>query len=77
MRFDIFGREVEVISRAGQWQVYYIGSEGKKRTCDDIVLPADLAAAEIPTYLADLCHEWATAEHGVVKLMGEPNTDEA
>ena len=77
MRLDVFGREIEVVSREGRWQVYYIGAEGKKRLCDDISIPAELPREEIPTYVADLCHEWAKPGSDSVRLLKRPDTHEA
>lgn len=59
MRLDVFGKLVEAQFREGQWMVFYIGEEGKKRPAHDLVIPAEIREAEIPKYLADLCHEWA------------------
>ena len=61
MVFDVFGRQVIVQREGEQWAVFYAGADGKKRIARDIVIPAELGAAEVERYLADLCHEWATA----------------
>ena len=61
MTFDVFGRYVLVQRENERWAVFYTGVDGKKRTAQDIVIPAVLAAGEVEGYLGDLCHEWATA----------------
>lgn len=68
MKFRIFARKtVEVIRRDGQWLVYDLGNEGKKRAANDIVIPASINESELSEYLADIFHEWATAEHDEIK----------
>lgn len=69
MRLDVFGREVEVVRRLDEWQVFYPGNEGKKRPALDIFVPAELLEQEILQYIADLCHEWATPQHPEVRIL--------
>lgn len=63
MKFDVFGRVVEVLRAGDRWSAYYLGGEGKRRPARDIVIPSDLDEPEIRRYLDDLCHEWATPEN--------------
>jgi len=69
IRFDVFGRQVQVVRAAGRWRAYYPGQEGKRRPADDIVIPADTAESALERYLADLCHEWASARHPDVRRL--------
>ena len=68
-RFDVFGRTVLVTRSSGGWSAFYLGVDGKRRPAADIVVPADIAEVEIGQYLDDLCHEWATERHPVVKRL--------
>lgn len=70
MKFDVFGRKVlEVIRRNEQWQAFYCGSDGVKRSADDIRIPAFLTEAELDEYIADVFHEWATlAQHEIKRI---------
>ena len=70
MVFDVFGRRVTVIRSDDQWIAHYGGTEGKRRQARDIVIPSELRAEEIEQYLADLCHEWATAQAPDVSKIG-------
>lgn len=63
LKLDVFGRMVLIERSADAWQVYYVGGEGKRRRADDIFIPATIDETEIERYVADLCHEWATAQH--------------
>jgi hypothetical protein len=59
LRFDVYGRFIiELCNERGAWQAYRV-SEGKRVRDYDVVIPADLAPAEIAVYLDDLFHEWA------------------
>ncbi len=69
LQLNVFGREVLVQRGDDHWQVYYLGAEGKKRRANDIVVPADISIQEIPDYIADLCHEWASPRHNSVILI--------
>ncbi len=46
---------------ANAWSVFYVGPDGKKRPAKDIIVPFAVAESELVEYLADLCHEWASA----------------
>lgn len=69
MKFDVFGTLVEVVMREGAWRVFYLGSEGKKRLADDIVIPASVAESQLEEYLADIRHEYATATYSEVRRL--------
>ncbi len=69
MRFDVFGTLIEVCRRDTAWQVFYVGSEGKKRLAQDIVVPASVPEEQLEDYLADIRHEYASAEHNEVKRL--------
>jgi len=59
MRFNIYGRfQVEVRREDGAW-IAYRAESGKRSKLNDVILPADLAAHEIATYLDDVFHEFA------------------
>ncbi|MCG8414004.1 MAG: hypothetical protein MI746_07280 [Pseudomonadales bacterium] len=66
---DVFGRTVMVRRSGESWEACYMGNEGKKRTAEDIQIPPTLAVDEIPNYIADLCHEWATPQHDEVRVI--------
>jgi len=42
MRLNVFGREMEVLRREGQWLAYHLGNEGKKRLAADLTIPAGI-----------------------------------
>ncbi len=67
MKFDIFGRNIEILKRGTQWKVFYLGNEGKKRLAEDIIIPSDITECQLTGYLFDLCHEWIRPEHSTVE----------
>jgi len=50
--------------------MYSLG-DGKKRREADIVIPADLSASEVVTFVADIYHELATPENSEVKVLDD------
>ena len=69
LKLDVFGRMVLVERSANAWEVYYLGGDGKRRRADDIFIPSSVDEAELERYVADLCHERATARHpNVVRI---------
>jgi hypothetical protein len=63
MRYLAFGTVIEVQRVAGRWRVFIVGTEGKRRLAQDLIIPAAVAEDEIADYLDDLLHESATLEH--------------
>jgi hypothetical protein len=60
LKFDVFGRDIAIVKIESGWQAFYLGNDGKRRPANDIIVPSNIAEAEIAQYLDDLCHEWAT-----------------
>lgn len=69
MKLDLFGHWVLVLREQDRWVVFYLGNDGKRRAATDLVIPAEYSESEIPRYLADLCHEWATPQHPDVRVL--------
>ena len=58
--FDVFGRMMRAERANERWQLFLIGPEGKKRPVPDVVVPPELTANELATFLDDLFHEYAS-----------------
>ena len=70
LRFNVFGRMVEICGELDAWQAFDLGADGKRRPADFIV-PSDIHEHELGQYLADLFHEHASAFNDqVVQLPG-------
>ena len=62
MKFNIYGRfHVDVRREHDAWAVYR-AEPGKRVLCDEVVIPPDLPADDLATYLDDIFHEYA--RHG-------------
>ena len=64
---EVFGRRVQAVKSAEIWQLFYLSADGKRRTADDIMVPAFVTESEIVNFIADLCHEWATERYPEVR----------
>ena len=67
-RLDIFGHPFVVERTATGWGIFHPGAEGKRGP--PLVLPIPhfvRTDEELASYLADLCHEWATPAHPDVR----------
>jgi hypothetical protein len=60
LRFDVYGLELGIRRDGDRWRAYRLG-EGKRRELHDLVIPAELQEPDLERFLADLCHEMATA----------------
>lgn len=59
MKFNIYGRfQVDVRLENDSWVVYR-SEFGKRTRLNDVVIPSDLAAQDLATYLDDIFHEFA------------------
>lgn len=67
MKFNVYGKKIEVTRKDDNWRVFYLGNEGKKRSAENIVIPSSVKQHQLKAYLADICHEWATKQNDVVK----------
>ena len=67
IKFDVYGRHVLISPTKDGWNIDFLSGEGKKRPAADIFIPDFISESEIEQYLADLCHEWATDKHPLVR----------
>jgi hypothetical protein len=68
MRFDIYGRFQVEVRRENEAWVAYRSELGKRARLGDVVIPADLEADDIGTWLDDVFHEFAGIGQGVERL---------
>jgi hypothetical protein len=68
MKFNIYGRcQLEVRRENDAWIVYR-AELGKRTRLHDVIIPPELAAQEIATYLDDVFHEYAGIGQTVEQL---------
>ena len=68
LRFEVFGRRIDVEATAEGWAAFLPGGDGKRRSAN-IPIPSDLDAERIAQYLGDLYHEAATERNPSVILL--------
>ena len=68
LRFNVFGRIVELRRENGEWRTYSVGADGK-RGPGGFEVPSFVEEAELEQYLFDLFHESATSRSGDVKRL--------
>jgi hypothetical protein len=68
MKFNIYGRFQVEVRREGEAWIVYRAELGKRTKLHDVIVPADMAAEEIATYLDDVFHEYAGIGQTVEQL---------
>jgi hypothetical protein len=59
MKFNIYGRFQVDVQREGDAWVVYRTELGKRTPLNDIVIPPDVMAYELATFLDDIFHEFS------------------
>jgi hypothetical protein len=59
MKFNIYGRFQVEVRRENEAWIVYRAELGKRTRLHEVIVPPDLAAEEIATYLDDVFHEYA------------------
>lgn len=69
MKIDVFGRLMLAARSDAGWELFDLGSDGKRRRTTDVVVPDFVTADELAQYLADIFHESASSLHPEVKVL--------
>lgn len=59
MKFNVYGRFQVDVRRENDTWVVYRSELGKRTVLNDVVIPQNLAADDLATYLDDIFHEFA------------------
>jgi hypothetical protein len=68
MKFNIYGRFQVDVRRENEAWIVYRAELGKRTKLHEVIVPPDLAAEEIATYLDDVFHEYAGIGQTVEQL---------
>ena len=68
LRFDVFGRRIDVERKKGAWVAYVPGNDGTRRPAN-IPIESELDPEGIAKYFGDLFHESANSKHPSVRLL--------
>ena len=69
IRLDVFGRRMLAERTTAGWQLFDLGSDGKRTVVTHIVIPDFISEGELEQYLADIFHEAATKKHPRVRRL--------
>ncbi len=59
MKYDVYGRFfIDVTRESESWVVYRV-DQGRRQRMEDLIIPAEARAEDIPRWLEDLLHEYA------------------
>jgi len=59
MKFNIYGRFRVDVRRENEFWIVYRSGLGKRARLNDVVIPSNLVAQDLATYLDDIFHEFA------------------
>lgn len=66
MKYQVYGRRIEVLRTGVDYVVFALGTDGKKRIFNEIFIPSQVREDDVAGYLEDLLHEWATPRNSQV-----------
>lgn len=69
IKFDVFGKQMSVIKKHNEWQLFNESDTGIRSRVYDVIMPSDLNENELAKYLDDIYHEYSSEKHTkVLKL---------
>ncbi|WP_350355019.1 DUF7661 family protein [Shewanella alkalitolerans] len=68
IRVNVFGRSMSVRRVGEEWQLFNESQTGMRSRVYDVVIPPELAEDQLLSYLDDIYHEQASAQHPEVRL---------
>lgn len=71
IKFDVFGKTMSIIRKDHEWQLYNESKLGIRARVYDVVIPQELGADELASYLDDIYHEYSTQTHPRVVRLGD------
>lgn len=63
IKFNVFGKQMSVIKKNDEWQLFHESNTGIRSRVYDVVIPSDLEPTELGTYLDDIYHEYSSEKH--------------
>ena len=70
IKFNVFGKQMAVLKKDHEWHLFNESDTGIRSRVYDVVIPSDLEAVELATYLDDIYHEYASDKHPKVVKVG-------
>ncbi len=63
IKFNVFGKQMSVLKKDEEWQLFNESDIGIRSRVYDVVIPSDLEATELGIYLDDIYHEYSSEKH--------------
>jgi len=70
IKFNVFGKQMSVLKKGEEWQLFNESDLGIRSRVYDIVIPSDLKSTELGTYLDDIYHEYSSEKYPDVIEIG-------
>ncbi|WP_440056558.1 DUF7661 family protein (plasmid) [Pseudoalteromonas sp. T1lg65] len=69
IKFDVFGKQMSVIKKEQQWQLFNESYTGIRSRVYDVIIPPDINENELKRFLDDIYHEYSSEKHSKVKRL--------
>jgi hypothetical protein len=69
IKFDVFGKQMSVIKKEHEWQLFNESDTGIRSRVYDVIIPSDINENELEKYLDDIYHEYSSEKHSKVKRL--------
>ncbi|MFY8274927.1 DUF7661 family protein [Pseudoalteromonas sp. SSDWG2] len=66
IKFDVFGKQMSVIKKEHEWQLFNESDTGMRARVYDVIIPSDINEEELAQYLDDIYHEYSSDKHAKV-----------
>lgn len=63
IKFNVFGKQMSVLRKEQEWQLFNESDTGIRSRIYDVIIPSELDLSDLATYLDDIYHEYATENH--------------
>ncbi|QOL24973.1 hypothetical protein LP316_11735 [Thalassotalea sp. LPB0316] len=70
IKFNVFGKPMSVLKKEHEWQLFNESDTGIRSRVYDVVIPSDMDASELASYLDDIYHEYSSEKHPKVIKLG-------
>ncbi|QYJ86013.1 hypothetical protein K0I73_17945 [Shewanella mesophila] len=68
IRVNVFGRSMSVRRVGSEWQLFNESQAGMRARIYDVAIPPELAEDDLPGFLDDIYHEYASEQYPSVVI---------
>ncbi len=70
IKFNVFGKQMSVLKKDEEWQLFNESDTGIRSRVYDVVIPSDIERNELGIYLDDIYHEYSSEKYPDVIELG-------